>query len=144
MQWDGRSFVEENEEKKIHLIYVRTFTQKTALYNTCSISAVFHAYEEKLKIYFSLQREYRYDVSVTVAPGGSKSTFIRLWHWKRGLSWTVGQWKNEGMLGRIVKVEKKVRKSVIKIEKKQPYLGACDCLQKEKTVSFSVVCELQS
>ena len=34
----------------------------------------------------------------------------------------AGPWKSEGMLGRILKVEKKVRKSVIKIEKK-PLLG---------------------
>ena len=44
--------------------------------------------------------------------------FIRLWHWKRRLSWPDGQWKSEGMLGRILKVEKTVRKSVVKIEKK--------------------------
>ena len=41
------------------------------------------------------------------------------------------------MLGRIVKVERKVRKCVVKVEKKEPYLGACDCLEKGKTVSFS-------
>ena len=44
--------------------------------------------------------------------------FIRLWHWKRRLSWPVGKWKSEGMLGRVLKVEKKVRNSVVKIEKK--------------------------
>ena len=47
------------------------------------------------------------------------------------------------MLGRILKVGKKVRKSVVKIEKK-PDLGACDCLEKENTVSFSVVYGMQS
>ena len=42
------------------------------------------------------------------------------------------------MLGRIVKVERKVRKYVVKVEKKEAYLGACDCLEKGKTVSYSV------
>ena len=53
-------------------------------------------------------------------------SFIRDWHEKRRLSWPVGRWKSEGMLGPVVKVEKKVRKCVAKIEQKEPYLGACD------------------
>ena len=52
-----------------------------------------------------------------------KISFIRFWHWNRRLSWPVGQWKSEGTLGRILKVEKKVRKRVVRIEKKnaRPY-----------------------
>ena len=60
--------------------------------------------------------------------------FIRLWHWKRRLSWPVGQWKSEGMLGRILKVGKKARKHW-KILKK-PYLCACDCLENKKKTSL--------
>ena len=48
------------------------------------------------------------------------------------------------MLGHVVIVEKKMRKYVVKIEKKEPYLGACDCLEKEKNVFFSGVCGMQS
>ena len=72
--------------------------------------------------------------------------------------------KEKKMLGRILKV----RKSVVRIEKnstlryeilyhevwkcgfthsewyKKPYLGACDCLETEKPVSFSVVFGMQS
>ena len=47
------------------------------------------------------------------------------------------------MLGRILKVEKKVRRRDVRIEKK-PYLDACDCLETEKPVSFSVVFGMQS
>ena len=47
------------------------------------------------------------------------------------------------MLGGILKVEKKVRRSVVRIEEK-PYLGACDCLETEKPVYFSVVFVMQS
>ena len=36
--------------------------------------------------------------------------FTRHWHKKRRLSWPVGRWESEEMLGRVVKVEKKVRK----------------------------------
>ena len=36
--------------------------------------------------------------------------FIPLWYSKRRLSWPVGQWKSEGMLGRILKVEKSEEK----------------------------------
>ena len=57
--------------------------------------------------------------------------FTRLWHWKRRLSWPVGQWKSEGMLSRIVKVEKKVRKSVVKIKKKT-LLGRLELFEKGK------------
>ena len=42
------------------------------------------------------------------------SGFIRFWHRNRRHSWPVGQWRSEGMLGRILKVEKKVRRSVVR------------------------------
>ena len=44
--------------------------------------------------------------------------FIRLWHWKRRFSWPVGQWKSEGMLGRILNVEKKSEEKRCKNRKK--------------------------
>ena len=44
------------------------------------------------------------------------------------------------MLGRILKVEKKVKRSVVK----EPYLSACECLETKKPVSFSVVFGMQS
>ena len=47
-----------------------------------------------------------------------KIYFIRLWHWKRRLSWPVGQWKSEGMLGRIIKVEKNSEEKRCKNRKK--------------------------
>ena len=43
------------------------------------------------------------------------------------------------MLGRILKVEKKVRRSVVRT-----LLGAYDCLETEKPVLFSVVFGMQS
>ena len=52
-----------------------------------------------------------------------KRTFIRFWHRNRRHSWPVGQWRSEGMLDRILKVEKKVRKGLVRIGKKnaRPY-----------------------
>ena len=57
--------------------------------------------------------------------------FTRHWHEKRRLSWRVGRWESEEMLGRAVKVEKseEMLGRAVKIEKK-PYFGACDCLEK--------------
>ena len=45
--------------------------------------------------------------------------FIRFSQRNRRHSWRVGQWRREGMQGRIVKVEKKMRKGVTRIGKKK-------------------------
>ena len=61
---------------------------------------------------------------------------IRFWHRNRRHSWPVGQWRSEGMLGRILKVEQKVRKGIVRIGKKK-MLGRI--LKVEKKVRKSVV-----